>query len=109
MPLIKSAKKKLKQDKKRTRDNSLLRNNLKKIIKETRTKKNQESLNKAFTVIDKAAKKNLIHHNKAARLKSSLSKLLPQKAGVKKESKKEAPKAVKKAAPKTKTTKGKKA
>ena len=33
-----------------------------------------KELNKAFSIIDKAAKKKLIHPNKAARLKSQISK-----------------------------------
>lgn len=105
MPLIKSAKKKLKQDKKRERENFLLRNNLKKIIKEARAKKTPESIKKAFSLIDKADKKNILHQNKAARLKSSLSKLLPRKETAKKT----VVKTAKKAPSKTKTTKGKKA
>jgi small subunit ribosomal protein S20 len=77
MPVTKQAKKKLKQDKKREKDNSSLERLLKKAVKNATLKK----LPDTFTIIDKAAKKNIIHQNKASRIKSRLSKkLAPQKA-----------------------------
>jgi small subunit ribosomal protein S20 len=75
MPVIKSAKKKLRQDIKREKVNDLLRKTLKETIKDARKSKTAEKIRRAVVLTDKAAKKNLIHKNKAARIKSSLSKL----------------------------------
>ncbi|MDO8451900.1 MAG: 30S ribosomal protein S20, partial [bacterium] len=44
-----------------------------------RTKPSAKALTQAFRIIDKAAKSNLIHKNKADRLKSRLSKLIQKK------------------------------
>jgi len=76
MPVIKSAKKKLRQDRKREKNNNKLRMLLKKALKTARKTASKENVSKATKVIDKLAKKHLIHKNKAARLKSSLSKLI---------------------------------
>jgi small subunit ribosomal protein S20 len=75
MPVIKSAKKKLRQDTKRKKINDVLRKTLKNAIKEAAKSKTSEKIRKAVQTVDKAAKKGLIHKNKAARLKSGLSKL----------------------------------
>ena len=37
---------------------------------------NMENLRKAFSAVDRAVKRHIIHKNKAARVKSQLSKLL---------------------------------
>lgn len=79
MPVIKSAKKKLRQDKKRTVENKKVKDLLKKTVKELIKVKDAKTLTQAFSIIDKATKKNLIHKNKAARLKSSLSKKVSPK------------------------------
>lgn len=75
MPVIKSAKKKLKQDKKRTLVNKALRIAFKDAVKDAKKSKTSEKIVIAVRLVDKAAKKKLIHKNKAARIKSSLSKL----------------------------------
>lgn len=75
MPVIKSAKKKLRQDKRRERANSLMRKALGDAIKGAQKTKTAEKIKKAVVLVDKAVKKNLIHKNKAARIKSNLSKL----------------------------------
>lgn len=80
MPVIKSAKKKLRQDKKRQKRNTLVKNTLKDLIKKARKKPTLESVKKAVRVTDKATKHNIIHKNKAARIKSSLSKLVKGKS-----------------------------
>ena len=77
MPIIQSAKKKLRQDKTRTlknlKYNRLLQNALKAIRKGG--KDNLKLISRAFSAIDKAAKKRIIHKNKANRLKSKIGKL----------------------------------
>jgi len=75
MPVIKSAKKKLRQDKKREKVNNLLRKAFGDAVKEAQKNRTAEKIRKAVKLVDKAAKKNLIHRNKAARIKSRLSKL----------------------------------
>jgi len=75
MPVIKSAIKKLRQDKKREKQNDSVRNALKSSIRSAKKTKAGKSVAKAMSIVDKAAKLNIIHPNKASRLKSSLSKL----------------------------------
>ncbi len=74
MPIIRSAIKKVRKDKIRTARNKKRENNLKSLIKKTRTNKRAGDLQSVFSALDKAAKVHLIHPNKAARLKSRLSK-----------------------------------
>lgn len=75
MPVIKSAKKKLRQDRKREKQNNKLRNSLKELLKKVKKNPSNESVRTAVSLADKAVKHNIIHKNKAARIKSSLSKL----------------------------------
>ena len=74
MPLIKSAKKKLRKDVKRTKNNELYINAYKKAInKVKRIKKGEKKtdlIKKAYAAIDKAVKRKIIHKNKGNRLKS---------------------------------------
>ena len=71
MPVIKSAIKKLRQEK----QNDQIRELLKSAIRAAKKAKTGKSVTTAISKVDKAAKLNIIHENKAARLKSSLSKL----------------------------------
>jgi len=81
MPIIKSAKKALRQSK---------RKNARNVVYKTKISKTKKSITKGliakdvekasgdlkifFKAVDKAAKKNVIHKNKANRLKSRLAK-----------------------------------
>lgn len=76
MPVIKSAIKKLRKDKKRQAENDKFRLNLEKAIKKVKKETSQKTLKSAMSFIDKATKKNIFHKNKAARLKSQLAKLI---------------------------------
>ncbi|HSX09427.1 MAG TPA: 30S ribosomal protein S20 [Candidatus Saccharimonadales bacterium] len=116
MPILKHAKKKLKQDKKRSIKNKKIKDTFKLLVKKAKAEKSAESLSLAFSAVDKAAKKNILNKNKAARMKSALSKQMSsdatpaatsaKKAAPKKESK---PKATKASAAKaTKSTGAKK-
>ena len=80
MPLTKSAKKKLKKDKTRTLENKKTKNLFKSVVKKAQKSKTEKAVRDAIKLIDKVAKKNIIHKNKAGRLKSRLSKLSPGKA-----------------------------
>lgn len=75
MPVIKSAIKKLRKDKKREAHNAAFRDLMGQAIKAVKRETNTTNLSHAFSLIDKAAKKHLLHKNKAARMKSGLSKL----------------------------------
>lgn len=75
MPVIKSAKKKLRKDKKREKLNDKVRTLLKKLIKKAKASLSDETIRKAVQTADKAAKNHIIHQNKASRIKSQLSKL----------------------------------
>jgi len=75
MPVIKSAKKKLRKDIKREKANLKVKNLFKKTVKNTQNSPTFKKLSEATKVIDKAAKRGIIHKNKAARLKSRLSSL----------------------------------
>jgi small subunit ribosomal protein S20 len=75
MPVIKSAKKKLRQDKKREKANSVVESNFRLAIKDAQKTKSFEKVKNAVKLIDKATKRKIIHKNKAARLKSKLSKI----------------------------------
>ncbi len=78
MPIIKSAKKKLKQDKKRKLVNSKYKDAYEKAIKKlAKTKGDKKTLLKeVYSKVDKAWKKKIISKKKASRLKSRVSKLL---------------------------------
>lgn len=78
MPIIKSAIKKVRKDKVRTERNKKRELSVKALVKKVRTSKSAKDLQAAFSALDKAAKVNLIHPNKSARLKSRLSKLMSQ-------------------------------
>ncbi|HLG94543.1 MAG TPA: 30S ribosomal protein S20 [candidate division Zixibacteria bacterium] len=78
MPRHKSAKKALRKSEKLREHNRALKTRLKTVFKtaltETNATKKAEQIKKAFSLIDKAAKRKLIPKNRAARLKSRLSR-----------------------------------
>ena len=82
MPILKHAKKKLKQDKKRTIKNKKIKETYKLLVKKAKAKSSKETVSSAFSAIDKAAKKNILSKNKAAHLKSSLTKQSGDKIAV---------------------------
>lgn len=106
MPVLKHAKKKLRQDKGRTLRNKRVRELYKKLVKKAKENPSKDAVSAAFQAVDRAAKDHIIHNNKASRIKSSLSKL-NGKAVV--SSKPEARKTAKKKAAAKKTKKATKA
>ena len=80
MPVIKSAKKKLKVDKKRESANKKAESFINLVIKKAQKKPTEASIKVAFKAIDKGVKKDIFHKNKAARIKSRLSKLISNKS-----------------------------
>jgi len=88
MPIIKSAIKKMKQDVNKTRRNDVYRNRLttrmKELMKAAQEKNSEklpELLKKAYSIIDTAAKKNLIKKKNAARKKSRVARAVNQAMG----------------------------
>ena len=75
MPVIQSAKKALRRDRRRAVVNKEIKIKIKEILKSTRKNPNKKNLDLSFKILDRAAKKKVIHQNKASRLKSRLSKL----------------------------------
>lgn len=79
MPNIQSAIKKVRKDITRTAQNMTYKKTVEKVLKNMSKIKDKSAvaaeLKKAYSIIDKAAKKNVIHANKAARLKSQVSRL----------------------------------
>jgi small subunit ribosomal protein S20 len=86
MPLTKSAIKALKVSKRRKDENDITRAKIKNAVKGARIsvanngKDVAEKLQKLYRELDLAAKKNVIHKNKAARLKSRISKKISKNA-----------------------------
>ena len=99
MPIIKSAKKRVKTAKKATIRNSKTKRTLKESLKAFRKSPSSKGLSAAQSNLDKAAKKGVVHKNKAARLKKQAA-AKAKAAGVKPAKKAAKPAAVKKAAPK---------
>jgi len=87
MPRRRTSRKRIRADKKRNLRNQKVKQELKKTLKKFQaliTAKNsaeaKEFLQKVFSQLDKAAKKKIIHPNKASRKKSRLAKLLSKVA-----------------------------
>jgi len=79
MPILKNAKKALRVSQRKAVVNGRVKSKLKTMVDKVAKTPTIESLSLAFSAIDKAVKGNLIHANKAARYKSSLSKLVQTK------------------------------
>lgn len=81
MPIIKSAKKDLKQSKKRQQENNYRRKQIKKLvkkaqdlIKENKLEQAKELLPQIYKALDKAAKTGVIKKNTSSRKKSRIAK-----------------------------------
>ncbi len=73
----------MRQDRKRKKNNTnyliAYKEAIKKVKQSTTSAEIVDLVKKAYSKIDKAVKKRIIHKNKAARLKSTLAKFLKQK------------------------------
>jgi len=79
MPITKQAAKKLRRDRTTQVRNARVRRDVRESVKAVRKHPTVKALSKAAKILDKAAKTNVIHKNKASRLKSRLAKLLGKK------------------------------
>ncbi len=82
MPHYKSAFKRLRQQEKRRLVNkahkSRMKTEIKKVLASTEKEEAVKNLNIAFSLIDKMAKKNILHKNNASRKKARLSRFVNQ-------------------------------
>lgn len=94
MPVTKTAKRALRGSKNKAIVNKLLVKKLEIAVRLAKKSKKHEDVELATSLADRAAKKNIIHKNKSARIKSQLSKLesFTPKKEPKKASKKASPK-----------------
>lgn len=77
MPNIKSAKKRVRTTKKKTLRNKMLKSRLRTVLKDAHSSEiNNSSLLRAISMVDRSVTKGILHKNTAARMKSSLSRLV---------------------------------
>jgi len=105
MPVLPHAKKALRASKRKATYNAPVKAHMRNAVKKFRKEPTEANLKEAYSAIDRALKRNIVHHNKAARLKSRLAKLLPQeKTSATKSTTKAKSKTTKKTTKKTATT-----
>ncbi len=97
MPILANAKKALRVSKKKAANNKRVKSLLKTFVDKVFKSPTAENAAAAFSRVDKAVKKNVLHKNKAARVKHQISKAMagktttaaaPKKAAVKTAAKK---------------------
>ena len=79
MPVTKTAKRALRSSKRKEVVNKIILTNLEKAIRLAKRRKTDKEVRKAISMADRAKKKNIIHKNKASRLKGMLSKISASK------------------------------
>jgi small subunit ribosomal protein S20 len=80
MPVTKTAKRALRGSTKKASVNAVIIKNLEVAIRVARKGKSIEKIRKAVSLADRAAKKSVIHKNKAANIKKALAKLQTKEA-----------------------------
>jgi ribosomal protein S20 len=83
MPVTKTAKRALRSSKKKGFVNSVLKSRLEIATRLAKKEGSEKTIKEAISLTDRAAKRKIIHRNKAARIKKSLSSLLPKKSSKK--------------------------
>jgi len=78
MPVTKTAKRALRGSERKANINQSIITKLEIAMREAKKTKKASLINTATSLADRAAKKKVIHKNKAARIKSQLAKLLPK-------------------------------
>lgn len=79
MPILSNAKKALRSSQKKAVFNRAIKSKLKTALDSVKKTPSNDTLSNAFSKIDKAVKRNLMHRNKAARMKSQMAKLTGSK------------------------------
>ena len=77
MPVTKTAKRALRGSERKAIINKIVLSKLEVAIKKAKKTKSDKDIMSASSIADRASKSRSIHANKAARIKSQLSKLLP--------------------------------
>lgn len=80
MPRIRSAKKRMRQARARAEHNRAQRSAVRTAVKKARATTTAENVNEAIRVLDKGARKGVLHRNAASRKKARLVKKLAKKA-----------------------------
>ena len=80
MPTHKSAKKRLKTNEKSNIRNRAVKSHVRTLVKNAEASVDEASLKEAVSVLDRAARKKVIHPNKASRMKSRLAKAVQKKS-----------------------------
>jgi small subunit ribosomal protein S20 len=78
MPVTKTAKRALRGSTKKGVINKLILSKLDVAIRQAKKSKTLVKITQVVSLADRAAKKRIIHKNKAARIKSQMAKLLPK-------------------------------
>jgi small subunit ribosomal protein S20 len=76
MPVTKTAKRALRVSTRKVKRNTTVRSDLEVAIRLAKKSRKEKDVVRASSLADRAAKRNVIHENKASRIKSALSKLL---------------------------------
>jgi small subunit ribosomal protein S20 len=76
MPVTKTAKRALRGSKRKAEINKQILTKLEVSLRSAKKSKSTEKIREAISLSDRAAKKKVIHKNRAARIKSGLSNLL---------------------------------
>jgi small subunit ribosomal protein S20 len=83
MPVTKTAKRALRGSRAKELMNKLTIGKLEVAVRQARNIKSSEKIDKAISLADRAAKRKVIHKNKAARIKSQMAKLIVGKTAPK--------------------------
>ena len=84
MPVTKTAKRALRGSQAKAIVNKLTVGKLEVAVRQAKNTKTAEKITRAISLVDRAAKRKVIHKNKAARIKSQMSKLFSKKKVVSK-------------------------
>jgi len=80
LPTHKSAKKRIKTSGKSNTRNRAVKSRIRTLVKNAEASVDEASLKEAVSILDRAARKKVIHPNKASRMKSRLAKAVHKKA-----------------------------
>jgi small subunit ribosomal protein S20 len=76
MPVTKTAKRALRSSKVKFENNKITLTGLSIALKQIHKKPSIQNLKRVFSLVDKAAKKKVIHKNKASRIKSQAARMV---------------------------------
>lgn len=80
MPTHKSAEKRLKTNEKSNIRNRAVKSHIRTLVKKAETSVDEASVKEAVAFLDRAARKRVIHPNRASRIKSRLTKAVQKRS-----------------------------